>query len=156
MTDQLIWKLSIYILSTDITTDCTAFLIFSPPLHSPLLIARALLLSAAPAGGVVAAWRWRWRGGGGAQCGARRRRASAAATAKVHAPYCLLHLGREFIALFLLMRPKPAGLHSQFSRLCPSANQAWTFRIRAGGNRGRRGALVTSAHPSPIFCKIER
>ena len=145
MTDQLIWKLSIYILSTDITTDCTAFLIFSPPLHSPLLIARTLLLSAAPTGGVVAA-----------HSAARRRRASVAATAKVHAPYCLLHLGREFIALFLLMRPKPAGLHSQFRRLCPSANQAWTFRIRAGGYRGRRGALVTYVHPSPIFCKIER
>ena len=146
MTDQLIWKLSIYILSTDITTDCTAFLIFSPPLHSPLLIARTLLLSAAPTSGEVAAH----------SVARRRRRASAAATAKVHAPYCLLHLGREFIALFLLMRPKPAGLHSQFRRLCPSANQAWTFRIRAGGYRGRRGALVTSFHPSPVFFKIER
>ena len=146
MTDQLIWKLSIYILSTDITTDCTAFLIFSPPLHSPLLTATMLLLSAAPTSGEVAAH----------SVARRRRRASAAATAKVHAPYCLLHLGREFIALFLLMRPKPAGLHSQFRRLCPSANQAWTFRIRAGGYRGRRGALVTSVHPSPVFFKIER
>ena len=58
-----------YILTLQLTA--LLFLIFSPPLHSPLLIAyRALLLSAAPTGGAAAAG----FGGGGGVAVARRRR----------------------------------------------------------------------------------